>query len=49
MVVNIIAVKFSEAPLAEGMRQILSHDYVILSHQTAKAIKNWESSELCVV
>jgi hypothetical protein len=31
------------------MRQILSHDYALLSQQIARALKKWESSYLNVV
>jgi aminoglycoside phosphotransferase family enzyme/predicted kinase len=38
----------TEKPLEEGMRQILSHDYALLTNQTERAIKHWESSSLNV-
>ncbi len=38
----------TETPREEGLRQILSHDYALLSQQTARAIKHWEASSLNV-
>jgi len=38
----------TEAPREEGLRQILSHDYALLSYQTVMAIEHWESSSLDV-
>ena len=38
----------TDMPLEEGMRQILSHDYALLTNQTERAIKQWESSSLNV-
>jgi len=38
----------TEAPREDGLRQVLSHDYALLSQQTARAIKHWESSSLNV-
>jgi len=36
----------TDLPLEESLRQILAHDYAQLSHQTAAAIKHWESGSL---
>jgi hypothetical protein len=38
----------TEKPPEEGMRQILSHDYALLTNQTERAMKQWESSSLNV-
>jgi aminoglycoside phosphotransferase family enzyme/predicted kinase len=38
----------TDKPLEEGMRQILSHDYALLSNQTVRSIKHWESNSLNV-
>jgi aminoglycoside phosphotransferase family enzyme/predicted kinase len=38
----------TEKPLEESMRQILSHDYALLSNRTDRAIKKWESNSLNV-
>ena len=38
----------TEKPLEEAMRQILAHDYALLTNQTERAIKQWESSSLNV-
>jgi hypothetical protein len=36
----------TDFPLEESLRHILAHDYALLSHQAAVAIKHWESGSL---
>jgi aminoglycoside phosphotransferase family enzyme/predicted kinase len=36
----------TEMPTADSFRQILCHDFALLSQQTAKAIKHWKSGSL---
>ncbi|MEJ2167648.1 MAG: AAA family ATPase [Desulfobacterales bacterium] len=36
----------TDLPPVESLRQILAHDYALLSHQTAVAIKHWESGSI---
>jgi len=36
----------TDLPLEESLRQVLAHDYALLSHQTAVANKLWESGSL---
>jgi predicted kinase len=36
----------TDLPMEESLRQILAHDYALLSHQTGVAIKHWESGSL---